>query len=923
MPPSAATTILVVDDNEANRYAFTRCLRQAGYEVLEAATGQECLRMLEKQKPELVLLDIQLPDSSGIEICRLIKQDPATANIPVIQVSAVLTMTEARIEGLESGADAYLITPFEPRELIAQVNSSLRIRQAEANLRRTEQKLGEAEAEQRRHAEHRQLVLDAARMGWWRYDPETDTASWDERFREIFGMSSFQGPNQQILALIHPGDLPHVMEAVKSALDPADPIPYAAEYRILLSDGSVRWVAAYGVTVFEEDGAIRRAKSVVGAVQDITDRKRTEEALERSEQQLRLITDATPALVSYIDRSQRYRFVNLKYQEWFGYQRDEVLGKTMTEVLGHEAMNRLAPHVARVLRGEKVRFEVEAPYREGGTRWIDAHYVPDRDSSGEVAGFFVLVLDVTQRKRAEEALEQSEEKFRSAFANAAIGFSMKTPEGRVLDANPAYCAVTGYSLDELRTFDMSKLIHPEDLPENLALIHELAAGRIPGFVIESRYVQKGGATVWGRKSVSLVRDANGAPRWLIVLIEDVTARKQAEQATQAALASAELERRRLAAVLDALPVGVAMADATGKVTHFNAAITRIWGEPPFPSSISEYRDWKAWWAHSGEPVAAEDWAMARVLRTGEVVMGDVVEIEKFDGTGRTTIVNAASPILDSDGQIIGGVVAAVDISAQKKAETSLIEAQIQLRNHADNLEKTVRERTARLQETVQELEQYSYSISHDMRAPLRAMNQYCHIVLEDYGTKLDSEGQLHLKRISAAAIRLDRLISDVLSYHRLMRADINLESVDLEALARDIIQEYPMFEACQAQIEIVSPLTPVCANPAALTQCLSNLLGNAVKFVASGTKPEIVIWTEDRGGWVRVWIKDNGIGMEPNQFDEVWGIFHQCHVNKAYEGTGIGLSIVKKAVERMGGKVGVESQPGHGSRFWFELKAAI
>jgi PAS domain S-box-containing protein len=892
MSVSQNARVLVVDDDEAGRYATTRLLRHSGYEVLEASFGLDCLRIVEESLPDVVLLDVRLPDLSGIDVCRQLKSSPRTAGIPVIQTSAFFTSTENRIEGLESGADAYLSSPCEPRELLAQLQALLRLRQLQADILDSEERL--------------RLAHEAGGIGAFDWDIPKQAARCSHEYFRVMGAfprESGKITYEEWRSWVHPDDLPRAERELELALAKGESV--RGQYRVCSERGGMRWINYSGK--ISRDAAQRPVR-MIGTVLDVTERKQAEEALKRSEEQMRLITDATPALVSYIDRTQRYRFINKQYEQWFGHKREEILGRSMTDVLGEEAMARLAPHVAKALQGEDVRFEVEAPYREGGTRWIDAHYVPDRDSSGEVAGFFVLVLDVTARMRAEEALRQSElkyrnlfenmaeevhfwevvrdsdgqiktcrlvdanppslrtwgrtsieeikgrtteeifgpgatehylpvvrkimaerapyswedhfpplnkhfrftsvplgehfittgaditqiklteqalreseEKFRSAYAHAAIGFSMTTPDGQVLDANPAYCALTGYSVEELRTLHFSRLIHPDDFEENARLVQELLAGKIPGFVTENRYVRNGGGVVWVRKSGSLVRNEKGAPKWLIVLVEDITERKNTDEA--------------------------------------------------------------------------------------------------------------------------------------------LRQTQEQLRRHADGLEKKVEERTSKLQEALRELEQYSYSISHDMRAPLRAMNQYSQLVLEEFGPKLGNHGQMYLSRIANAAVRLDRLITDVLSYHRITHGELTLESVDLEALARDIVQQYPMFHDCNAEIDFLGPLAPVRANLAALTQCLSNLLGNAVKFVAPSVQPKVRVWTQTRGPFVRVWIEDNGIGIDPTHLDRIWGIFHQLNDSKTYGGTGIGLSIVKKAVERMGGQVGVESEPGKGSRFWFELPA--
>jgi signal transduction histidine kinase len=186
--------------------------------------------------------------------------------------------------------------------------------------------------------------------------------------------------------------------------------------------------------------------------------------------------------------------------------------------------------------------------------------------------------------------------------------------------------------------------------------------------------------------------------------------------------------------------------------------------------------------------------------------------------------------------------------------------------------------------------------------------------------KVDAEDADHLNRIISAAGRLDRLIQDVLSYNRVARSPFKLEEVDVERLIKEIIREHPSLEPDRADVKIESPLLQMLGHEASLSQCISNLLTNAVKFVAPGTFPKIRIWTEPLDSQVRLWIEDNGIGISKEDQERVFGMFQRIHSQEEYEGTGIGLAIVRKAVERMGGLVGVESAPGQGSRFWLQLQ---
>jgi signal transduction histidine kinase len=235
------------------------------------------------------------------------------------------------------------------------------------------------------------------------------------------------------------------------------------------------------------------------------------------------------------------------------------------------------------------------------------------------------------------------------------------------------------------------------------------------------------------------------------------------------------------------------------------------------------------------------------------------------------------------------------------------------------LQRQVQERTVRLEETIGELEAFSYSISHDMRAPLRAMEGYAKALVTDYQDRLDAQARHWLDRINRSAHRLDSLIKDVLAYSKVAKSEIELSRVDLEALIDDIMATNPEFQPVQASIVIERPLHRVLGHEAYLTQCITNLLNNAIKFSRDGVAPVIQIRSERLDGKVRLWFEDNGIGIDPVHHQRIFQIFGQVYPEERYSGTGIGLAIVRKAVQRMNGEVGVESQLGKGSRFWVIL----
>jgi signal transduction histidine kinase len=238
-----------------------------------------------------------------------------------------------------------------------------------------------------------------------------------------------------------------------------------------------------------------------------------------------------------------------------------------------------------------------------------------------------------------------------------------------------------------------------------------------------------------------------------------------------------------------------------------------------------------------------------------------------------------------------------------------------------SLETRVAERTVELQRMVQEMEAFSYSVSHDLRSPLRSLAGYANALQEDFGPELPPGARVYLEKIARAAQRMDNLTQDVLAYTRATRCEMEIVPVDLDTLVDGVIEQYPALGSLAHRIRIHRPLGCVKGHVPSLVQCFSNLLGNAVKFMPLDRTPEIHVHATRRDGRCRVSVADNGMGIDPSEHQRIFGMFERA-AGRQVPGTGIGLAIVKKAVERMGGSVGVISTPGHGAEFWIDLASA-
>jgi PAS domain S-box-containing protein len=582
------------------------------------------------------------------------------------------------------------------------------------------------------------------------------------------------------------GDFSRAHFAVREGLRGALAIPISATGEIL------------GVMEFfsreirePEEGLLELLAGFGSQIGQFAERKRAEETLRENERRFREMIDALPAAIYTTDAEGRLTHFNPAAVEFSGHVPDlgtqhwcvswKLFRADGTPLPHGECPMAVALKEGRIVRGA----EAIAERPDGKRIWFMPYPTPLRDAGGTIVGGINMLVDITERKRAEEELRQSEERFRSLVSVITDVPWVADPGGAFVAPQPAWEAYTGQTWEHHRGFGWVNAVHPED-------------------------------------------------------------------------------RDRLKEVWQRACEGRAVYRSEGRLWH---------------GATQEWRHF-----------------MAR-----------------------------AAPLLKPDGTLREWVGTCTDCEDQARAK--------------EKLETIVAERTAKLRETVGELEAFSYSITHDLRAPLRALQSFSVILERDYAEKLDDVAKDYLRRIASSALRMDNLIRDVLTYSQVLRMDLKLEPVDLSKLLREMIESYPDFQEPRMEIRIERELPRVLGNEAALTQCFSNLLNNAAKFIAPGGKARVRIGVETvaveaesptepsgqpggrqtDGRLVRIWVADNGIGIAERHLKRIFGMFQR--LDTRYEGTGIGLSIVQKAVGRMGGKAGVESELGKGSRFWLALKA--
>ncbi|MDZ8025482.1 MAG: ATP-binding protein [Nostoc sp. DedQUE11] len=542
------------------------------------------------------------------------------------------------------------------------------------------------------------------------------------------------------------------------------------------------------------------------------------------------------------------------------------------------------------------------------------------------------VRSVLERNETRRRASFLENRLQSLLNQLNVGVFRAIPDGRLLEVNSAFLSLLRLdSLEEIQSnssfneiFSRSGDITPQQRRER-----------------ELRIRRKDGSYIW--VSVNETLNITNGDEVIDGLVEDITGRKRSEEALKRYATRLqtlqELDRSILGAIS---PKGIAEAALAATYPLLPCQLMDVtlfdWEQQQATVLAVESSDRIG--CAIGETFSLHDFGNIDNLQQNQVMMIENlaehprpyrVQQQLFD-QGIRLIMNV--PVIAQQ-QLIGSLNVGVtqpwsltdeDVEIAREVANQLAIAiqqsrlREQLQRYTEQLEQLVHNRTQQLEEANSALEAFAYSISHDLQEPLRAIRGFATILLEDYDTVLNSGGQDLLYRIASNVERMDNLLIDLLEYSRLSRIDLPLQPINLNSLVKQVLTQLEVsLEEKEAQVTIAEPLLEIVGNYRTVEQIITNLITNAIKFVAPGIQPQVRIWTEHCESCVRLWVEDNGIGISPQHWERIFGVFERLHSIEAYPGTGIGLAIVRKGIERMGGQVGMESEVSQGSRFWIEL----
>ncbi len=624
-------------------------------------------------------------------------------------------------------------------------------------------------------------------------------------------------------------------------------------------------------------------------------------ALAAREAELTLLMESVPSMIFHGDRNKRCIYANRAYAEFYVPGGRRPTGRTVREIVGEEAYVGLDERLNRVLAGERLAYHGVRKSARGEWRTLDIELLPEVGECGEVKGFFAVIKDVTDRVQAEDELRSSEHKFASVFRSSPLAVDIaRLADGRYLDVNDAFVRLFGWRREEAigrTSLDLGKWVSSKARTEWSAALRR--DGRVTN--LEADFRTRSGEVRRVLLSSELIEIADEP--CVLMMTADITGLRRAEadlRESEARLREAQRIGR----------IGSWEMDLLSHRLHWSEEVYRIFESTPeaFGGTFAAFL----------ETVHPDDLPAIREVYRKSLETEGASEADHRILTPDGCVKHVREHwevFRDEAGKPVRSVGTILDITEQ-------VLARREIQNLNTDLERRVRERTAELTAANRELEAFAYSISHDLRAPLRGIDGFSHLLAEEYGERLDEQGRDYLGRVRRAAQRMGSLIDDILELSRVTRQEMQRASVDLSELARDILDELARGAPERRVRTVLAAGCVAYGDPALLRVLMQNLLENAWKYSARQPAPSIEFGCEVENGERVFHVRDNGAGFDMKYAERLFVPFRRLHSPEEFEGTGIGLATVLRVVQRHGGRIWAESSPGKGALFKFTLGEA-
>ncbi len=742
-----------------------------------------------------------------------------------------------------------------------------------------------AEAELRRQKDLLAHTGRLAKVGGWEIEVATMRCIMTDEVARIYDLEP--GPqitDAPLMACLIEPDRSRLEQAQQAAIERAQ--PYELELQITTAKGAHKWIHAVGMPVLEEGLVVR----LEGAVQDITERKQVEARARRSWLVLDSVFQALPDLFFLMDANGTIRDYRAQQSRLLYLQPEAFLGKRMQDVLPPEPGVSFGNKIAEIgKRGGLVTFEYDLLMPDG-MQHFEARLTQLPGSMQLIA----VVRDITERKQAELALRDSEMRYRSLLELAPFPAVLtRVRDGILLYGN--HRAEIQYGISRENGIGQPAERFYEDSSQRERFLEPLQkTGKVNDLEVRMRTAD--GHPFWALVSASIVEFDNEPA--IFTAINDITARKQVEVALQEQEAFFRLIAENMGDM-------VAVLDLEGRRLYNSPSYQVLFGDPEALMGTDSFAE-----IHPDDRDKVREVFMETV-RTGH---GHRIDFRFVLPDGRLRYMESQGGVIrGADGKVERVVVVSRDVTERRQMED-------EIRQLNAELEERVRLRTAELANANKELETFTYSVSHDLKAPLRGIDGYSRLLLEDYRDRLDQAGILLVNNVRNGVAQMSQLIEDLLAYSRMERRSLLGQSLDLSQVVVKVLGE---MRADIQQHGMVVDMSlqglTVRADPEGLAIVLRNLVDNALKFTRDSHPPTLSISGVAGEKSITLTIRDNGIGFDMQFHNRIFEIFQRLQRAEEYPGTGVGLAIVHKAMQRMGGDIRAESVPGKGATFYLEL----
>lgn len=721
-------------------------------------------------------------------------------------------------------------------------------------------------------------------------------------FCDMLGYTPEELQNKKWQALTPEDEIPIIQEFLDSLIKgKKDATRF--EKRYICKNGSHIW-ADVSVTIQRNENGV--PLHFITTVIDITERKWAEESKRISEERFRVAQEMSPDGFTILHPVRNHKgevidftwvYENQTVARINGTNPKEVIGKQLLDLFpSHRGTDVFEAYLKVASTRETcILEEVYAGEILSKPTWLRLVIV---SMGKEIA---ILTNDISERKQADEKLRESETRFRKIFEDGATGMVLVGNDFKFRKGNQTFCKMTGYSEEELLQLTFAEISHPDDSTKDIQQVKKLIEGKIDVYKTEKRYLKKDGQIFWAQLTVSPIADSEGEFLYNVAIIIDITERKQAEE---------DLIRisRIMKDAQEIAHLGSFEYDAANQTTIWSEEEFRIYGlNPKGPSP--EYNVMLEKCIHPDDAKLLHETFMAAMQNQG------VYELEhrivRPDGSVRW-VFDKAHPFFNEKGNLLRYAGATLDITERKQAEDEIKQLNAEL-------ELKVERRTALLEAANKELEAFSYSVSHDLRAPLRHINGYVDMLNKKYHETLDDKARHYLDTITGASSQMGTLIDDLLQFSRTGRKELSSKVLDLNILIKEVLKEMePDVKGRKIEWEI-QDLPKVFGDNTLLKLVWVNLLDNAVKYTRNQPLAKISIRYKSEAKDFVYCICDNGVGFDMKYANKLFGVFQRLHSSAEFEGTGIGLANVQRIISKHNGRIWAEAEPGKGARFYFSL----